>query len=94
MYFEDNFNPTEPNDYNNQGNTNKKMNHNEFYIGNSNNIQLKNIVNNNFPSSSQKNKLFVGRVLSNKNKLSNKIYYEIIIIFCYNFESIKYALAF
>ncbi len=62
-----------PNDYNNQGNTNKKMNHNEFYIGNSNNIQLKNIVNNNFPSSSQKNKLFVGRVLSNKNKLSNKI---------------------
>lgn len=61
------------NNNNNQLNSNNKMNHNDFYVGNSNNLQIQNLVNNNFPSSSQKNKIFTGRVLSNKNKFSNKM---------------------
>lgn len=57
------------NENSNQGNQNNKMNHNEFYIGN----QIPSLVNNNFPSSSQKNKIFTGRILANKSKLSNKM---------------------
>jgi len=58
---------------NNQVNKNNKINHNDFYIGNSNLNQIQGIINNNFPSSSQKNKIITGRVLTNKNKLSNKM---------------------
>lgn len=68
------YKPTDENQTfsNNQSNLSKKMDHNDFYIGNSNAMQIQNFANNNFPSSSQKNKIITGRVLVNKNKLINK----------------------
>ncbi len=54
---------------NNISKANNKNNQNDFYLINGINNQIQNLSNNNFPSSSQKNKIFTGRVLTNRKGL-------------------------